>query len=234
MGAAFISQRPSSVMSSFPRDAAIDTLNALPSQDLTSYLFLCCGSREWTRRMDALRPFASRQHLQACADWCWWTCPEDEWRSSFLHHPRIGGDIGALRKKFAATPSSSSPSSCSIPLHAGRDDSPYPPRSNPAWEGEEQSGAAGAAERTLEALSAGNQAYEDRFGHVFLICATGKSADVMLAALQARIGNEPQVELLNAVGEQAKITNLRLSKLLDQGLMAGASRSNATGPSSRL
>ena len=85
---------------------------------------------------------------------------------------------------------------------------------NTAWTKEEQAGAAGASSTVLEKLSLGNRDYESRFGHVFLVCATGKSADEMLALLEARIGNTPDVELKIAAGEQAKITRIRLEKLL--------------------
>ena len=83
-----------------------------------------------------------------------------------------------------------------------------------AWTKEEQSGATGASSSVLEKLASGNLEYEKRFGHVFLVCATGKSADEMLALLEARIGNTPEVELKIAAGEQAKITRIRLEKLL--------------------
>lgn len=85
------------------------------------------------------------------------------------------------------------------------------------WAAAEQSGAAGASFDTIEALATGNAAYEERFGHVFLICATGKSAEEMLEALQGRMTNEPEAELLIAAREQAKITGLRLSKLVQSG-----------------
>ncbi|HYR07577.1 MAG TPA: 2-oxo-4-hydroxy-4-carboxy-5-ureidoimidazoline decarboxylase, partial [Longimicrobium sp.] len=64
------------------------------------------------------------------------------------------------------------------------------------------------------ALADGNRAYEERFGHIYLVCATGKSADELLAILTARLDNEPEAELRVAAGEQAKITRLRLEKLL--------------------
>ncbi|MBM4357744.1 MAG: decarboxylase, partial [Deltaproteobacteria bacterium] len=77
-------------------------------------------------------------------------------------------------------------------------------------------GVTGASEATLEALARGNREYKERFGHVFLVCATGKTADEMLALLEERIDNPPENELRIAAGEQAKITTLRLAKLLDE------------------
>jgi len=82
------------------------------------------------------------------------------------------------------------------------------------WSEAEQAGARAAAAPVLVELAAANRAYEARFGHVFLICATGKSAGEMLAALRARMGNAPEEELRVAAGEQAKITRLRLRRLL--------------------
>jgi 2-oxo-4-hydroxy-4-carboxy-5-ureidoimidazoline decarboxylase len=102
------------------------------------------------------------------------------------HHPRIGADLGELRKKYASTAT---------------------------WAAGEQSGAAAADEATLVALRDGNVEYEKRFGHIFVVCATGKTAGEMLALLQARMHNDPQRELGVAAAEQAKITRIRLEKL---------------------
>jgi OHCU decarboxylase len=82
------------------------------------------------------------------------------------------------------------------------------------WAAAEQASARDAAAPVLAELAAANRAYEARFGHIFLICATGKSAEEMLAALRARMGNDPEEELRVAAAEQAKITRLRLERLL--------------------
>jgi OHCU decarboxylase len=79
----------------------------------------------------------------------------------------------------------------------------------------EQAGVVRASAEVLAGLVEGNHAYQARFGHVFLICATGKTADEMLAELRVRLGNEPDRELAIAAEEQRKITRLRLQKLLD-------------------
>jgi 2-oxo-4-hydroxy-4-carboxy-5-ureidoimidazoline decarboxylase len=78
----------------------------------------------------------------------------------------------------------------------------------------EQAQVAHAGAATLQALEALNRAYRDRFGFVFLVCATGRSADEMLALLRARIDNPAEIELRIAAAEQAKITRLRLEKLV--------------------
>jgi 2-oxo-4-hydroxy-4-carboxy-5-ureidoimidazoline decarboxylase len=81
------------------------------------------------------------------------------------------------------------------------------------WASQEQAGVASAGAGTVEALRQANAAYARRFGHIFIVCATGKEAGEMLALLQARLGNDPETELRIAAGEQAKITHLRLDKL---------------------
>jgi OHCU decarboxylase len=85
---------------------------------------------------------------------------------------------------------------------------------SPAWSRQEQSGVGGAGREVQEALARGNAEYEDRFGHVFLIAAAGRSADEILAQLQARLGNDPATELRVAAGEHRRITRLRLEKLM--------------------
>src|SRR5207247_5703677 len=85
-------------------------------------------------------------------------------------------------------------------------------RANSAWSNQEQAGVSAASRATMEKLTRRNVDYEKRFDHVFLICATGKSADEMLAALEKRINNDPATELRVAAAEQAKITRLRLEK----------------------
>ncbi len=82
------------------------------------------------------------------------------------------------------------------------------------WARDEQAGVAGAADDILKALAKLNQSYERKFGHVFLISATGRSAHEMLAELERRISADPATELRNAAAEQAKITRLRLQNLL--------------------
>ncbi len=108
---------------------------------------------------------------------------------AFSHHPRIG-DVDSLRKKFATTAD---------------------------WATSEQSGAQAASEAVLRDLAQGNRDYEARFGHIFIVCATGKSAAEMLALLRARIDHAPDVELRIAAAEQEKIAHLRLDKLLNEG-----------------
>jgi 2-oxo-4-hydroxy-4-carboxy-5-ureidoimidazoline decarboxylase len=87
------------------------------------------------------------------------------------------------------------------------------PRVADRWASQEQAGVAAAETGTVAALARANAAYAARFGHIFIVCATGKSAAEMLDLLQARLGNDPETELRIAAAEQAKITHLRLDKL---------------------
>ncbi|MEV5827859.1 2-oxo-4-hydroxy-4-carboxy-5-ureidoimidazoline decarboxylase [Spirillospora sp. NPDC052242] len=85
-----------------------------------------------------------------------------------------------------------------------------------AWSRGEQSGMDAAAAGPRDALIEGNRAYEERFGHVFLICATGLSAAEMLAALRERLGNDPEAERAVVREELAAIVDLRLAKLIEE------------------
>ncbi|HEX6367943.1 MAG TPA: 2-oxo-4-hydroxy-4-carboxy-5-ureidoimidazoline decarboxylase [Longimicrobium sp.] len=161
-------------------------LNALPAAEAEADLLTCCGSREWARRVAALRPFAAEDALFDAADVVWWVLDREDWLQAFRSHPRIG------EKKAEAG-------------QTGREQ---------GWSRGEQAGMDAAQDATRRALADGNRAYEERFGHIYLVCATGKSADELLSMLTQRLDNEPGAELRVAAAEQAKITRLRLQKLL--------------------
>ncbi len=108
-----------------------------------------------------------------------------DWLEAFAAHPKIG-DRDALRAKFAATA---------------------------AWSAIEQAGVDGAPEEVLDALADANDRYHERFGYIFIVCATGKTAEEMLALIRERLSNDPEVELRTAAAEQAKIARIRLEKL---------------------
>jgi allantoicase len=168
-------------------DALLAKISGWSSEERKAAYFRCCGSTRWAERMAAYGAFTSRTELHGVADHIWWDLGDGDWLEAFTHHPRIGADPAALREKFAAT------------AH---------------WAGGEQAGVAGASEATIAGLVAGNKAYEDRFGYLFIVCASGKSGDEMLGLLTERLENPVPNELRVAAGEQAKITHLRLEKLV--------------------
>ena len=170
-------------------DPLVSRLNALDAAQASEAFFRCCGSTRWAAAMEAARPFTSRTHLLGAAEQLWWGLGDGDWLEAFTHHPKIGSDPSALREKFSATAE---------------------------WSASEQEGVAAATEETIEGLTVGNAEYDARFGHIFLVCATGQSAEGMLAALRERLENEPAAELRIAAGEQVKITRLRLEKLEHQ------------------
>ncbi|AEV96836.1 OHCU decarboxylase [Niastella koreensis] len=148
-------------------------------------LYSCCGSNTWVNNMLTALPAEDLVDLLGIAEEQWYLCHEPDWKEAFSQHPKIG-DVASLKQKFAATAQ---------------------------WTEGEQASVKEASEQTLQQLAAGNQAYEQRFGYIFIVCATGKSADEMLQLLQQRLYNNPEVEIQIAMEEQLKITNLRLEKL---------------------
>lgn len=135
--------------------------------------------------MAAALPVADEAALVAAADEAFDAMPREAWLEAFTSHPKIG-DITSLRMKFAG---------------------------NKEWSGGEQAGIAEADEAVLRRLAAGNDDYEQRFGYLFIVCATGKSAAEMLSLLGNRLPNDDATELRIAAGEQRKITHLRLAKM---------------------
>ena len=164
----------------------LDSLNALPAQDAETVFLQCCGSKRWAREMAAGRPYQSLETLIAKANDVWWSLASEDWLEAFRSHPKIG-------EKKAAAPVSDQSSQ---------------------WSGQEQAGMGNASRATVDSLAEFNQAYEQKFGFIFIICATGKSSEEMLSALRKRLDNDSAAELPIAAAEQSKITELRLKKLV--------------------
>ena len=161
-------------------------LNTAPPADAVAAFFRCCGCAGWAGAMAAARPFPTEQALFAAAETEWSKASREDILEAISHHPRIG-DRESLKTRFPET-------------HA--------------WASGEQSGAYEASGKVLEDLAEANREYESRFGHIFIVCATGKTASEMLSLLRARLANDPKAELAITAGEQAKITRLRLEKRL--------------------
>ena len=144
----------------------------------------CCSSTGWAKMMLTHFPVEDLVELLETSEEVWFECSEEDWKEAFSQHPRIG-DMETLAKKYAGT------------AEAG-----------------EQSGVNAASAETLHALAACNQEYEAKFGYIFIVCATGKSAEEMLDVLQSRLRNTAAEEIKIAADEQNKITKLRLEKML--------------------
>ena len=164
----------------------LESLNSLTISDANEQFETCCGAANWVEKMNQNRPFQNKEDLYQKAESIWYSLSSKDWLEAFTHHPKIG-NIDSLRKKFHNTKSISK---------------------------DEQSGINDAAESTLKDLAESNQLYQNKFGFIFIICATGKSADEMLALIKIRLNNNANAEMLNAAKEQNKITQLRLEKLL--------------------
>jgi allantoicase len=167
--------------------AGMRWLNTLtPAQAEVEFL-ACCGSTAWARAMSSARPYASANALQAAADRIWPELEPKDWLEAFSRHPKIGEKRAEPRSELATTR---------------------------AWSEQEQSQARSGSEATLSALARANAEYLAQFGFIFIVCATGKPAEEMLALCRARLANKPEVELRAAAEEQRKITRLRIGKLL--------------------
>lgn len=161
-------------------------LNQLDRQTVAHHFRQCCVSDAWVEGMLNARPFDSTESLYNAADQIWSGLHNKDYLQAFEGHPKIG-DVSSLRAKYADTKA----------LAAG-----------------EQASVNQADDATVLALAEGNNAYEKRFGYIFIVCATGKSAAHMLDLLNARLTNEPDLEIQLAAAEQQKITRIRLEKLL--------------------
>ena len=163
----------------------LDELNSLSDGDAAEALTACCGAHRWVAAMIARRPFSSLDAVINAANDVWRGTSESDWREAFDHHPRIGEQRSASGQDQRAS----------------------------SWSAGEQSRAALADDDVKRQLAAVNAEYEARFGHIYIVCAAGRSADELLDIARSRLRNDPGTELRVAAGEQAKITRLRLEKL---------------------
>jgi OHCU decarboxylase len=168
--------------------SALQQLNALAPEQAKAEFLKCCGSQAWAKTMSEARPFIDVGALFYKADSSWWSLGEEDWLEAFRAHPKIGEQKAAVAQSEQAR----------------------------SWSAREQSGVQNAAAETKASLAAGNQEYEERFGFIFIVCATGKSSEEMLRTLNQRLQNDRGTELRAAAEEQRKITRLRLEKLLNQ------------------
>jgi len=158
--------------------------NALTPEAAAEAILPCNGSQAWATQLAALRPFATPFDLTCTADIIWHALDDAAQQQAFDSHPRIGEQHAK-----AATPESLAQSAT------------------------EQS-AANLTPDIATQLAAANRAYEEKFHRIFIVCATGKSAEAMLAILNHRLSNDPATELSEAAEQQRQITQIRLRKWL--------------------
>lgn len=171
-------------------------LDTMPEAEAAFKLAACCGSSSWVAGMVARRPFGSRERLLAAADDISRTLHPSDWLEAFAHHPRIGErQAGAIVSATAA-----------------------------GWSKGEQSASSRASDDIRAALIEANAEYERKFGFIFIICANGRSAEEILAALRDRLSNEADAEIFAAAREQQQITRLRLEKLVPVSRVPGGAR----------
>jgi len=168
------------------RVSTLDRFNRLAPAEARKALLACCGAKKWVDLMLQQRPFPDLQYALDTADKTCAALERKDWLEAFRHHPPIGEKRAQESQSVTAR----------------------------NWSIAEQSTAQQAPPERLAALAAANAAYQAKFGHVFLICATGKTTDDILRNLLERMKNDKESELSVAAEEHRKITRLRLEKLL--------------------
>jgi 2-oxo-4-hydroxy-4-carboxy-5-ureidoimidazoline decarboxylase len=166
-------------------NAVLEAWNNADESTATEAMLACCGAHRWAAQMVALRPIMNIVALSKAADQVWAAMGESDWMEAFAFHPRIGE-----REAYAASGKSI------------------------AWSAQEQAGTSNATNDVMRELAEGNAQYEQRFGFTYIVCATGKSADEMLAILKRRLANDRETELREAAEQQRQITQIRLGKWL--------------------
>jgi OHCU decarboxylase len=160
-------------------------LDEAAESDARLWLRRCCGSSRWVDGMLARRPFGSSAALLGAAGAVWNGLDQHDWLEAFADHPQIG------ERDLAAAPADTR-----------------------EWSRREQAAAAAVDDPEIRrALDEGNREYALKFGYIFIICATGRSAESILADLRRRLQNDAATEIQVAADEQARITALRLQAL---------------------
>jgi len=166
----------------------LDKINSLPPDEAESRFRDCCGSRAWASEMAAARPFVNESALLDQAEKIWWNLSAEDWLEAFAAHPKIGDKKAAPKQQERSAD----------------------------WSKNEQAGMNETSDTVREELAEANRLYQEKFGYIFIVCATGKSAEEMLGICRERLKNDAGSEINIVVGEQKKITELRLKKLLSE------------------
>ena len=168
---------------------ALERINQATTSEAESMFEDCCGSGTWASMMTMMRPFASEDELIRIAVAVWndrQILQTEDWLEAFAAHPKIGEEKSAPTQQARAA----------------------------EWSAGEQAGMNSAEASVKQDLADANRQYFEKFGFIFIVCATGKSAGEMLELCRARIGNDRETEIANAAAEQEKITEIRLRKLI--------------------
>jgi OHCU decarboxylase len=166
--------------------SSISELNSLTGEEAQSELLKCCGSTEWAKRLVESRPFADTDDLLRRSKRIWWSLDLGDWLEAFRSHPKIGEKKSEIATAEVAQ----------------------------RWSEQEQAGTSDAQQDALVELTELNNRYYERFGFILIVCATGKTTEEILSLMRDRINNGQDEELRIAAAEQAKITELRIRKLL--------------------
>lgn len=165
----------------------LEQLNQAESETAYADFLNCCGSQNWARLMTEARPFGDVVVLIKQARQIWLNLTAEDWLEAFAAHPKIGARQGTPKQQAQSA----------------------------EWSRGEQSGTNAADDSVLDALTEANSLYEEKFGFIFIVCATGKSAEEMLDLCRRRVRNDTDAEIRIAADEQRKITEIRLKKLLE-------------------
>jgi 2-oxo-4-hydroxy-4-carboxy-5-ureidoimidazoline decarboxylase len=158
--------------------------NSLPTEEAARELLPCCVLNSWAALMASKRPILDQSALLAASDEIWRGLSEADWLEAFRSHPRIGES----RAENDVVAQSS------------------------AWSEQEQKKSVTADEILKAALKWGNREYEHKFGRIFIVCASGKSATEILEILRRRLHNDDAMELRQSAEEQRQIMHIRLKK----------------------
>jgi 2-oxo-4-hydroxy-4-carboxy-5-ureidoimidazoline decarboxylase len=161
--------------------------NSLDPDAAAAAVLPCCGSRAWAAELAARRPITDEPGLLAVSSAVWWELPKQAWEEAFDSHPRIGEQKAQGQATAQSLQSSA----------------------------QEQSVALSADEAAQLALQDGNRRYEEKFGRIFIICASGRSASEIRKALERRMKNDAATEVREAAEQQRQITALRLKRWLE-------------------
>jgi 2-oxo-4-hydroxy-4-carboxy-5-ureidoimidazoline decarboxylase len=190
-----------------------DELNALDEEAAADAFLRCCGSSRWARLMAAARPFRDADAMSATADAVWLALDRADWLEAFAAHPRIGAG-GAARAGEAGGAGAPRPGEAA---EAGKaEEAGEEGRIGAHWSDDEQRAVVDAGSGTRRRLAEANREYEARFGYIFIVCATGRTAAEMLGLLEGRLRHDAGDELQVAAEEQRRITQLRLRKLVER------------------